>query len=785
MSEKFRVEAHHAYTKAKPDELDLSPGDIIRVLSDEHASWWVGHKEGTDEQGWFPSNFVRKIEPKPESKSKSKPKREVRIVKQYDATDEDDLSLRVGDIVEIKKEVDGWYLGRLNGNIGMFPVSYAEELQGDLPSSTGRPLPVPPVPGASTQPPPVPGALSRRSTASSGTAPGGALPTMPPTLPSRTPPLPPRASTDVGRPGEKSHAGAAATAAAEEGADDSKKDKTKSSHRISRLFGTKKHKNKDAQPEGAEQPRTEQQPSAAHDDEEDADESALSPDIPSRPLPQPARMNSPPPPAGRAVPPIPPMGMATLPPIPAAAMPSQPTASAQLEPAAPRRPSVSSVATTSSIATAPIPPVPQTQRSASNVSAGEDGYLEEDADADNAAVYAEDGMSKDEAAGDETEEPNSRPSAKLAKIIEDYEAQSPEELNLLLGDVVTIINRGTENEERWKGEYHGKKGYFPGHVVELIEESAGLDEEGDESGEATSKPKGFKLAAYGVQQGGLGSIFAAGGMPALRKSTPRKNSEAEPSSDASTSVLAPVPTIPKLRSVQRSQPKEDQKEEQPNFLANLNRVPRKPMASASSEESPSTPSQPMPVPALPISRKSTTTSFAEPEAAEAKETLAGAGTQPENVPDAAAQTIDSSVPLDATVPQEERSGYRPDEALDEQEEHAIEDDSGDVQSAEDNQAIAGGAQPAKKSPALDPVKSPALASAKRLVRRGPRQMPTAEGLKKNSEESQSQSLRAALQNDKSVEPEAEPEVVKALRQHRPRSQRTSHAIANSMDPNYQ
>ncbi|KAJ2544980.1 Intersectin 1 (SH3 domain protein), partial [Coemansia sp. RSA 1933] len=584
MTEKFRVEAHHAYAKTKADELDLAPGDIILVSSDEHASWWVGHKEGTNEQGWFPSNFVKRLEPRASaSKPKSKPKlkREVRIIKQYDAVDEDDLSLRIGDIVEVKKEVDGWYLGRLNGNIGMFPVNYAEEYSAEAQAPpASRPLPVPPVPGASNAPPPIPNVpspMSRRGTAS-GAAPGGALPGAPPTLPSRTPPLPPRASTDVSRLSEKALFGD------DGGTDDAKKEKSKSGHRISRLFGSKKHKNKEGPSEGALElvsPRMDQPLSTTLDDEEPVDESSISPAIPNRPLPQPGSMSSPPPPpaGGRAMPPIPAMGVATLPPLPTAGIPQ--------EQPAPRRPSVSSIGTASSVSVAPTQPLPMVQKSASNISTEHDDGTEQVsaaiAEGDEYTSQVTDEAGNGDAEEADTAESKARAGPKLAKIIEDYEAESPEELNLMQGDVVTIISQGTENEERWKGEYHGKKGYFPGQVVELIDENAEQGEQDEESGEAgaSAKPKGFKLAAYGVQQGGIGSIFAAGGMPALRKSAPRKNSEAEAPAAAPAPTPAQPPAIPKLRSVQRPAPKEEspKEEQQPNFLAQLNRVPRKSMQS--------------------------------------------------------------------------------------------------------------------------------------------------------------------------------------------------------------
>ncbi|KAJ2001829.1 hypothetical protein GGI04_003591 [Coemansia thaxteri] len=256
MADKFVARAHHAYTKAKPDEIDLSPGDILRVANNDHDAWWVGFNESTKERGWFPSNFVSRVESKPKAKSK----RFVRCIKQYDAVDEDDLSLQVGDIVEVRKELDGWYLGIIDGRKGMFPASYTEETGGPASAEdtsanepARRPLPVPPVPGGGS---------------------GAAAPISPPSLPQRQPPLPPRASTDIQRGSDKLYS----MPGADDGADDGsgKKEKQKSGHRISRLFGTKKNKNKDvaelseAAAHGALSPLADEPPTLNDGDNEEA-----------------------------------------------------------------------------------------------------------------------------------------------------------------------------------------------------------------------------------------------------------------------------------------------------------------------------------------------------------------------------------------------------------------------------------------------------------------------------------------------------------------------------------
>lgn len=52
----------------------------------------------------------------------------------YDAENEDELSLKEGDIVTIiTKEVQdkGWWKGELNGRIGVFPDNFVEIIQTD------------------------------------------------------------------------------------------------------------------------------------------------------------------------------------------------------------------------------------------------------------------------------------------------------------------------------------------------------------------------------------------------------------------------------------------------------------------------------------------------------------------------------------------------------------------------------------------------------------------------------------------------------------------------------
>ncbi|KAI9294905.1 hypothetical protein K502DRAFT_239106 [Neoconidiobolus thromboides FSU 785] len=120
----------------------------------------------------------------------------------------------------------------------------------------------------------------------------------------------------------------------------------------------------------------------------------------------------------------------------------------------------------------------------------------------------------------------------LAEIITDYTAQTQGELTLIAGDVLSVLEQG---EEYWKGDYHGKIGYFPPSAVKLTNEtSPGLKEEDPSPG------KGFKLAAYGVKKGGLGGLFATGGLPQLRRSNTGHSPKPSTSSPIETHLTKEV-----------------------------------------------------------------------------------------------------------------------------------------------------------------------------------------------------------------------------------------------------
>ncbi|RZF35038.1 hypothetical protein LSTR_LSTR009630 [Laodelphax striatellus] len=185
-----------SYHPENSDELKLKVNDIIEILDEVEEGWWKGKLR--DEVGVFPSNFVSEIndeklesETEPSEMKKSKPtqvdslktnesatnhkdaslsssrstsvstdsevpllppkpvKEMCKVIFPYKAANDDELTLKEGDIITIlSKEVQdkGWWKGELNGQIGMFPDNFVQLLPIDESSKPARP----PVKGATT-----------------------------------------------------------------------------------------------------------------------------------------------------------------------------------------------------------------------------------------------------------------------------------------------------------------------------------------------------------------------------------------------------------------------------------------------------------------------------------------------------------------------------------------------------------------------------------------------------------------------------------------------------------
>uniref|UniRef100_A0A3Q3WPU4 Osteoclast-stimulating factor 1 n=1 Tax=Mola mola TaxID=94237 RepID=A0A3Q3WPU4_MOLML len=69
------------------------------------------------------------FQPQPPPAAKKPKKRQCKVLFDYQPLNEDELELKVGDILDINEEVEeGWWSGTLNGKSGLFPSNFVKEL---------------------------------------------------------------------------------------------------------------------------------------------------------------------------------------------------------------------------------------------------------------------------------------------------------------------------------------------------------------------------------------------------------------------------------------------------------------------------------------------------------------------------------------------------------------------------------------------------------------------------------------------------------------------------------
>ncbi|KAM8831400.1 CD2-associated protein isoform 3-T3 [Spinachia spinachia] len=172
------VVVEYDYDALHEDELTLRSGDVIKnVHYVEEDGWMEGDLNG--KRGLFPDNFVKearkeskevketKSEPKeeasqpqrrdksagnvahlvqrmstigiptggflpqPPAASKKPKRRKCKVLFDYQPQNEDELLLKIGDVVDIIEEVEeGWWNGNFNGKSGLFPSNFVKELDG-------------------------------------------------------------------------------------------------------------------------------------------------------------------------------------------------------------------------------------------------------------------------------------------------------------------------------------------------------------------------------------------------------------------------------------------------------------------------------------------------------------------------------------------------------------------------------------------------------------------------------------------------------------------------------
>eukprot|EP01121_Diplochlamys_sp_Union-15-3_P007973 TRINITY_DN2075_c0_g1_i1.p1 TRINITY_DN2075_c0_g1~~TRINITY_DN2075_c0_g1_i1.p1 ORF type:complete len:337 (-),score=75.64 TRINITY_DN2075_c0_g1_i1:91-1101(-) len=124
------VRSIYDYDATEDNELSMKEGDIITLLYQDETGWWEG-RNSQGKVGIFPSNFVEMIGN--ESKKPTgpiAPDTKCKVLYDYTAEDETELTINEGDILRIQHEEEGWYFGtNERGQSGNFPSNYVTLLQ--------------------------------------------------------------------------------------------------------------------------------------------------------------------------------------------------------------------------------------------------------------------------------------------------------------------------------------------------------------------------------------------------------------------------------------------------------------------------------------------------------------------------------------------------------------------------------------------------------------------------------------------------------------------------------
>ncbi|XP_077977214.1 intersectin-1-like isoform X2 [Glandiceps talaboti] len=144
-----------AYTATGDEQLSLQPGQLIQVKKKNPSGWWEGELQARGKKrqiGWFPANFVKLLgsatTPTPEQQQQKSsspftlPSGEVNgatiptntvcqviAMYPYTALNEDELTFSKGCVINVvNQDEKDWWKGELNGNTGLFPSNYVQQL---------------------------------------------------------------------------------------------------------------------------------------------------------------------------------------------------------------------------------------------------------------------------------------------------------------------------------------------------------------------------------------------------------------------------------------------------------------------------------------------------------------------------------------------------------------------------------------------------------------------------------------------------------------------------------
>nr|XP_022919406.1 CD2-associated protein-like [Onthophagus taurus] len=120
------------YIGQLPNELTLKKGDIVKDVIQWSPEWYKGTIN--NKNGLFPKSCVSTLKDSKDNvilrhHKKESGSRQCRVVFSYSQDHEDELNLKVGDVIDVLgEEEEGWWRGVLYGKEGVFPSNFVEEI---------------------------------------------------------------------------------------------------------------------------------------------------------------------------------------------------------------------------------------------------------------------------------------------------------------------------------------------------------------------------------------------------------------------------------------------------------------------------------------------------------------------------------------------------------------------------------------------------------------------------------------------------------------------------------
>jgi len=120
--------AIYSYEATDDNEISFAEGETIYLLEKDDSGWWRG-RNLKGQEGAFPSNFVEIVGEEGNSGSVEINK-DFKVLYDYEAEDETELTIKEGEVLHVSYETDGWYFGKnTQGQEGSFPSNFVEEIE--------------------------------------------------------------------------------------------------------------------------------------------------------------------------------------------------------------------------------------------------------------------------------------------------------------------------------------------------------------------------------------------------------------------------------------------------------------------------------------------------------------------------------------------------------------------------------------------------------------------------------------------------------------------------------